>query len=155
GLLTILKIADMGFYAVLNRPFDPVLDWSFLGNAVDFLALSVGRFGAVAAVVGAVLLVVAVPTGTALAVLRLSRLGVRPRTASTRSVAVLGVAWVACAVLGVQFVPGVPVASRSAAALTYERAGQMGSGLRDEARFADESAVDAFRDTPGDKLLAG
>ncbi len=27
GLLMILKIADMGFYTALDRPFDPVLDW--------------------------------------------------------------------------------------------------------------------------------
>jgi len=155
GLLTIFKLADMGFYAVLNRPFDPVLDWSFLTAAVDFLRLSIGRFGAVAAVVVAVVLVVAVLVFMALSVLRLSRLAVGHRTASTRGVAVLGVAWIICAVLGVQVVAGVPVASRSAAVLTYERARQVGAGIRDQEVFANESAVDAFRNTPSDQLLTG
>jgi hypothetical protein len=155
GVLTIFKLADTGFYAVLNRPFDPVLDWSFLGNAVDFLRLSIGRFGAFAAVVVAAVLAVAVLVFMALAMLRLSRLVVRHRTASTRGITVLGVAWIICAVLGVQVVAGVPVASRSAATATYDRARQVGAGIRDHQKFADESAVDAFRDTPADKLLTG
>ena len=155
GLLTIAKFADMGFYAVLNRPFDPVLDWSFLGNAVDFLALSIGRFGAVASVVVAALLVVAVLVFMALAVRRLARIAVRHRTGSIRGVVVLGVAWVVCAVLGVQVAAGVPVASRSAATLTYGRAVQVGAGIRDHQKFADESAVDAFRTTPAGEMLTG
>ena len=31
GLLTILKILDMGFFVALGRPFNPVTDFSYLG----------------------------------------------------------------------------------------------------------------------------
>ena len=34
GLLTVVRVLDMGFFAVLDRPFDPVDDWGYLGSAV-------------------------------------------------------------------------------------------------------------------------
>src|SRR2546423_2313460 len=42
GLLTVVKFVDMGFYETLDRPFDPVLDWILLGDAVDFVRRSYG-----------------------------------------------------------------------------------------------------------------
>ena len=45
GLLTILKVLDMGFLSVLGRPFDPVFDWVLLGNAREFLEGSFGSRG--------------------------------------------------------------------------------------------------------------
>ena len=51
GLLTILKVLDIGFTAALGRPFNPVIDWSYLGAAVGVLSDSVGGPAAVAAVV--------------------------------------------------------------------------------------------------------
>jgi hypothetical protein len=155
GLLIIVKIADMGFFAALDRPFDPVLDWILLKDAVGFLQSSIGRVGAIGAMVGAAVLVVALLVFMTLAVLRLTRIAVRHRTTATRGVAVAGVAWVACAVVGVQIVPGVPVASGSAAALVYDRAVQAHAGLRDKQEFAAQAAVDAFHDTPRDQLLTG
>nr|WP_203981226.1 sulfatase [Planosporangium flavigriseum] len=153
GLLTVLKIISVGFFAALGRPFDPVLDWGLLDDAVGTLARSTGRFGAIAAAVAAVLLAVAVLILLSLAVRRLTRVVFRRRTAATRTLAVLGVAWGVCALLGVQVVPGVPVASRSAAAFAYDGARQARVSLRDPQVFAGEIARDAFRDTPGDQLL--
>ena len=43
GLLTIVKILDMGFYAVLDRPFDLVLDWILLDDSRGVLGDSIGR----------------------------------------------------------------------------------------------------------------
>ena len=153
GVLTILKIVDMGFYEVLVRPFDPVLDWPLLGAAVEFVRLSYGRAGAIGAVLGVVLLVVAVLVLMALSVLRLTRLVESRRTTAIRTAAVLAVVWVACAALGLHLVPRTPIAAHSAATLTYDRALQVRAGLRDQQAFAAESAVDAFRDTPGNRLL--
>jgi hypothetical protein len=153
GLLTILKIVDMGFYAVLARPFDLVLDWSLLGDAVGFLTASMGRAGAIGAVAAVALLAIAVLTLTTLSVLRLTRLAARHKETTARAVAVLAAAWVACAMLGAQLVPGVPVASGSAADLVYHRALDVRVGLHDQQAFAAEAGVDAFRDTPGKDLL--
>ncbi|MCW2642466.1 MAG: sulfatase, partial [Dactylosporangium sp.] len=110
-------------------------------------------FAAVAAAVAAGAFAVAVLVGMSLSVLHLTLVVVRRRTTAARTVAVLGVAWVACAVLGVEVVPGVPVASRGASALAYDRALGVRAGLRDQQAFAAEAAVDAFHDAPGDQLL--
>ena len=153
GVLLIGKIIDMGFYRVLDRPFNAVFDWPLLTDAVEFLRRSIGRLGATAAVVGAVLLVVAVLGLMTLSVLRLSALVVRHRTVALRTTAGLGVAWVTCAALGVQIAAGAPVASWSASALAADRLGQLPANLRDERAFTAALKVDAFRDAPGADLL--
>ncbi|MGC9670538.1 sulfatase-like hydrolase/transferase [Planosporangium sp. 12N6] len=153
GLLTILKLTDLGFYATLGRPFDLVLDWGLLGDAVGTLGRSTGRVGAAAAAVAVGALAVAVLVLMARSVQRLSRLAARHRTVAARAVAVSGVAWIACALLGAQLVPGVPVASRSTVALAYGSARQAHTSLTDPRVFAAQRAVDAFRDTPGDQML--
>ena len=42
GLLALMKLLDMGFFAFLARPFDPVLDWGLLDDGMRFLAGSIG-----------------------------------------------------------------------------------------------------------------
>jgi phosphatidylglycerophosphate synthase len=155
GLLLIVKLTDIGFNETLARPFDLVFDWSFFGPGVDFLADSIGKFGSILVVIGACLLVVAVLVGMSVAVLRLSRLLVSRRPTVTRNVAVLGVVWLVCAVLGVQFVGGTSVASRSASDTVFDEAKRVHAGLLDPEQFAKEASVDKFRYTPGDELLTG
>jgi hypothetical protein len=155
GVLTVIKLVDFGFNEVLARPFDPVLDWAFLQFGLEFLTLAVGKAGAIAMVVGAVVLVLALLTLMPLAVLRLSRVVTGHRTAATRAVLVLGVVWVLCAVLGVRIVPDTPVAATSATAMTYQQVRQVQSAIQDQTEFAEQAKVDAFRDTSGDALLTG
>jgi hypothetical protein len=147
GLLTVVKMFDMGFYEAFDRPFHPVFDWSFLGPAIDFVGTSYGSAGAVVAVIGAGLLVVALLVGMTLAVRRLTRLAVRRRTGSTRVLAALGVVWMVCALSGVQ------VASRSAADHVYDSALQVRQGLLDGETFATEAGRGDYRYTPGRDLL--
>jgi hypothetical protein len=153
GLLTILKMLDMGFYEVFDRPFHPVFDWSFLGPAVDFLETSFGNPGAILAVIGVVVLVVALLLLMTLAVRRLSRLALGHRTAATNTLALLGVVWLVCALSGAQLVAQEPVASRSAADHVYDDALRVRQGLLDGETFAAEAAVDDYRYTPGKELL--
>ena len=47
GVLTVVKLLDMGFLAALNRPFDPLSDWSYIGPGIPVLGDSIGRLGAV------------------------------------------------------------------------------------------------------------
>jgi hypothetical protein len=155
ALLTLLKLLDMGFYQVLDRSFDPVLDWPLLADFVRFLVRSIGPAGTVAVVVAAVVVAAALPFLMARAVLRLTRLAVRQRTATARTIGVLAVTWIALAALGVQIIPGLPVATDSAATLAYDRALLVPERMRDHRAFAAQVAVDAFRDTPGDQLLTG
>ncbi|HEY6747777.1 MAG TPA: hypothetical protein VI357_18925, partial [Mycobacteriales bacterium] len=155
GLLTIVKVVDIGFTAALARPFDLVLDWILLGDATGVVEDSIGRLGAVVTVVLACLLVLAILALMTLSVLRLTRLVVRHNRTALRTVAVLTVAWVACAAFGAQLVGGVPLASRADATLVYDRGQQIRTGLHDKAQFAAEASVDPFRDTPGSELLTG
>jgi hypothetical protein len=155
GLLTIQKAFDLGFYSVLARPFDPVLDATLLGPGVDYLMSSVGRGAAIGVVVGVVALAVAIVVRTTLATLRVARAVTRYRRRGVQAVAVVAVAWALCAVLGAEYVPGRPVASYGAATIAYDRGAQVVADVRDRQQFADEAAVDAFRDTPGDRMLTG
>jgi len=153
GLLAVLKVVDIGFSAVLARPFDPLSDAALLDAGVQFLTGSIGRAGALGTAAGAVVLAGALVVLTTLAVRRLTRLAVRHRAPTARTTAALTPVWVACAVLGTQLVPGVPVASASAAALVRDHALQVRDGVADREAFAAALAVDPFRDTPADRLL--
>ncbi len=147
GLLLVVKALDLGFDAVLYRPFDLVLDWPLLAPAVDYVDVTAGRFAAVAVVVGAVLLAGAVVVLTARSASRLSGVVGRHRTAVTRAVAVLAVGWITLAV------PGLPIASHSTAAYVYDQAHRVQAGLRDREEFAAESAADPFAGTAGEEML--
>lgn len=155
GLLVIVTILDIGFYATFDRPFDPVGDWSYTGIGIETLRDSIGRTGANLAVVGAAVLGVAVFVLTTLAVLRLTRVVAVHRRWSLQAVTALGVVWVLCWVFGAQLVSDAPIASASAAGLAVHEVRAVRAGLQDKAIFADEIGRDRFRDTPGDQLLTG
>jgi hypothetical protein len=153
GLVLIVKLADIGFFVAFDRPFNLVFDWSFLPPAVGLVEDTAGKVGAVAAVVGVCLLIVALLVGMALAGVRLARVAAGRRTTAGRTAAVLALVWIVCAVFGLQFAPGAPIAARSAASLTYHEARQVTTDLQDRQAFAQEVSTDAFRGTPPQQLL--
>ncbi|MFC0003554.1 sulfatase-like hydrolase/transferase [Micromonospora siamensis] len=155
GLLAVLKLLDMGFFEARDRPFDLLQDWTMLDDGLSFLADSIGSVGAWAVAVLTVLLTAGLVVATARSVLRLGRSARRHRAATTRVVAALTVAWTLCALLGVRTAPGGPVADASASALVRDHVAQVRAGLRDRDTFATRIGVDAFADTPGDRLLGG
>jgi hypothetical protein len=155
GFLLIVKLLDMGFYMSLARPFDLVLDWVLLDDALSFAGDALGETGARAVAVGLGVLAVAVIVLMALSLMRLARLSARHRTGSSRSVAVLGMAWALAAALGWHATPALPVAAKSEASLAMDRARAVRAGWADQRVFASEASVDAFADTPGDQLLTG
>ncbi len=143
GVLVLFKIADIGFHRAFDRPFSLVFDWSFAGPALSLL----GGFARVAAVAGAVLAAVTLVLLTTWAATRLARLAADHRMVSARVVAVLAVVWIAAALTG------LPLASRTTAALAYREVRAVASDLADQQEFAAEMATDAFRDTPPERLL--
>ncbi|MDP9240124.1 MAG: CDP-alcohol phosphatidyltransferase family protein [Actinomycetota bacterium] len=155
GVLSIMKILDIGFFAAFERPFDPVVDWVYFGSGVALLSDAVGRPEAIALVVAAGVLGVAIVISMPLAVLRLTRLVARQRTTSVRALTALGAIWILCAVFGVQIVRGTPIASIGAAGFVYGKGSQVRASMQDEARFAKVAAVDRFRNRPADDLLTG
>jgi phosphatidylglycerophosphate synthase len=155
GLLSILKILDMGFLEALDRPFNPVTDWGYLGPAVGVLSDSVGRARATAAAVGAGLLLGSLLVFMTLAVRRLTRLAARRRGSSLSTIAALSVAWIFSAMFGAQLVSGAPIASTSAAALAADQVHEVRAGLADRQTFGQAFAHDPFRNSSGDNLLTG
>lgn len=155
GLLTLLKLLDMGFYSAFVRPFDLRLDWILLDDAVSFFSDSAGKNAAIAVVIAVVILAIALPVLTMLAVVRLSRLTVRYSAEATRTTFAVGTVWVACSALGVQFPGAQPVAATDAADLVHNRAVQVRAGIKEDRALAKEAADDKFRDTPADQLLTG
>jgi hypothetical protein len=155
GLLTILKIVDLGFTAILARHFNLVLDWILLGDATGVVQDSIGTLGAVLVVIGACLLVIAILVLMTLAVLRVTRLVAARQTATLRTVSVLAVVWVALATFGVQAADSGVVASRADASLVANRFGSIRNSLHDQADFEAQARVDPFKTTPGNQLLNG
>ncbi|HEY2206154.1 MAG TPA: sulfatase [Pseudonocardia sp.] len=153
ALLTILTLLDISFFGTLDRPFDPVFDWSLLEDAAGFVRDSLGRSGEIAAEVAVVLLAVAVLVLLPLSVLRVSRVVARHRKASARAVAGLAAVWLFCAVFDARLVPGLPLAAANTASLAYGRVEQVDAGLNDRTAFAAQLRSDAFQNTPGDQLL--
>ena len=111
GVLTLLKVLDLGAFAVLDRPFNVVTDRSLLGSGVGFVRDSLGPWAA---------------TGGCrrrgrprVRGRRLPPLGRSPphdrgragTGRAARAVTALAVVWVVCAVAGLQVAPGEPVAA--------------------------------------------
>ncbi|MDH6628563.1 hypothetical protein M2271_006396 [Streptomyces sp. LBL] len=154
GLFTVLKFLDMGFQQFLARPFDLVFDWILLNDAADFVRDSFGRSGEVVAVVGAIVLLIAVLTLSTLAVVRLTNVMARHREAAVPTILVLGTAWVTCFTLGVQ-VGGVTIATKGNTEFLANRVQNVRNGLGDAKVFEKQARVDAFAATPPDQLLTG
>jgi hypothetical membrane protein len=155
GVLTLLRLLDMGFYAELDRPFNPITDWGYVAPAVGVLTDSIGWTGAAASVAAVVLFSLALAVLTPLSVMRLTRLAARRRAASIRWLAVLAAVWLVCAVSGLQLAKGTPIAATTAAGFAQGEVNLIRADLRDEQTFAKSADGDAFHNVPGDHLLNG
>ena len=122
GLLTLLKLLDMGFYQAFDRPFSLATDRGYLGPAVSLLDVTVGRTVAVLAVVLVVVLLVVLLVGLPLSMIRLTGLLARHKEKALRVVAALSVLWVVFASFQVRLGEADPVASTSAAGLAVKHA---------------------------------
>ncbi|MGW1747465.1 sulfatase [Streptomyces sp. NPDC002092] len=154
GLSGVLKCLDMGFRQTLARPFDLVFDWVLLSDGADWVKDSFGRSGEVLAVVGVIVLVIAVLALSALAMVRLADVLARHRPVAVRSTLVLGVVWILCFTLGVQF-GGVTLATNGYAQYLANRVQYVRDGLGDADVFKKQMAVDAYAKTPAGQLLTG
>ncbi|RJQ73851.1 sulfatase [Pseudonocardiaceae bacterium YIM PH 21723] len=152
GLLTVVKVFDLGFYEVLSRPFDLVLDWPLLGPGLDYVRVTAGQAGAIGAVAGAVALGLLLIALTTMSALQLSRAAARHRGAATHTAALLTVLAVVFALPGMRPTGG-PVTSFDATDFAYAHAKQVAEGFGDHERFLAEASVDAYRGVPATDLL--
>jgi hypothetical membrane protein len=155
SVLTIGKILDMGFFATLSRPFDPLADWTLLSNASEFVATSAGRTADLAATGGAILLTVAVVVLLTSSVVRLTHVVSRHARPTAVTVTALTVIWALCAGLGISTAPGDPVAAADTFTTAIDRAEQVNHEERAQETFATGLKVDPARTLPTNQLLTG
>ncbi|MFL6045691.1 MAG: CDP-alcohol phosphatidyltransferase family protein [Propionibacteriaceae bacterium] len=151
GLLIIMKLLDIGFLAVLARPFNPAADWTLLNNAMRFLAGAIGPFSALGCLAGAVIFGTGLLILMAKSVQRLADWANRRNVAASRAVVVLATLWLSCAVFGTHIAPGVPVAIVSSADYLQHRHPPADAG--NEENLAATTDVDTFAGTADDQLL--
>jgi hypothetical protein len=153
GLLTVIKMLDIGFWTFLNRQFDLVADWGLLDDGLAVVKDSLGKAGEIGALVVVALLVIGALLLTGLAMRRLAGVVGRHRKIATGAGAAAAAAWIALFALGAQLTPGLPVAAKSEADFVHDRALLVRQGFRDQKAFTKAIDVDAFRNTPPDQLL--
>ncbi len=144
GVVTLLKVLDLGAFTVLDRPFNVVTDRGELGSGFDFLRASLGPWAAWGTAVAAVAAV-----GTAMACLpwavaRLSRTVSRHRERSVRAVIAVAVVWGVCALTGLQLLPGAPVAAADAAPFVAGKVQAATAAYRKEEAFQQALVADAY-----------
>ncbi|GAA4590799.1 hypothetical protein BJY16_000065 [Actinoplanes octamycinicus] len=153
GALTVVKLVDIGFFAVLARRFDPVLDWTLFDDGFHFLIDSIGKASAIGVAAGAVLLAALLIAGMTWAMLRLTAVAVGHRRLAWSGMGAAGVAWAALFAIGYQLIGGIPVAAHAAADLARDTALALPKDLADKRRFVAEAADDRYHDRPGSQLL--
>ncbi|UUU19910.1 sulfatase [Streptomyces sp. DSM 40750] len=153
--LVVVKALDIGFNQFLGRGFNVVLDWGLLDDAESYTRDTLGGTGALAAVIGLVVLVLLLFVVMSLAVVRLVNLLARDRDRATRGTIIAGTVWITCAALGLTPIEDTAVASRNTIGFVQDRWDRVRETLRDEAAFAKEAKKDRFADVPADQLLTG
>jgi len=156
GLLTLVKILDIGFYEEVGRAFNPVLDWGDIGPALGVVRDAIGptrtNLAIVALWTGAILIVTAITA----AAIRITTVAARHRRDTTRGLTALTAVWALCAGLSLHFIPGSPIASTSAAALAAAQVRDTQAALRDNRTFAQAlTGSDPQADVPAANLLTG
>jgi phosphatidylglycerophosphate synthase len=153
GVLSLVRVLDVGFHLALGRTFEPLTDWTYLGSAEGLLRQSVGAGHAVAVLTAVTLGVAALLLLLPLALVRLTRLVTARRHTSLRVATVLTVVWTLSGVLQLAAVPSLSIASAGTTGLTVRHVRQFDASLEDGRRFARSAADDPFRAAPPDTLL--
>jgi phosphatidylglycerophosphate synthase len=155
GLVFIVKLLNIGFFAAFDKPFDPYQDLKYVGFAIETVKASLGQATGllIVVLVGAVL--IGVPVLMAFSVRRVTRIAAEHRAWTLKAAAGLGGAWVLCLALGAQFVPATPIASAGAASLLVSQVKAVRADIDDHAIFDRQIKNDQFASTPANQLLTG
>lgn len=148
GAAVVLKVLDVGFERILDRPFDPVADWVYLGPGVGVLGDSIGVTAARATALAAVALGLGLLVLVALAAARVAGIAATHRRSAVAAGLVLTLPPVVLA-------PVTEVGSSGAAALAFDEVRQVRADLADRRTFDREISADRYAATPPDRLLGG
>jgi hypothetical protein len=149
-----LKLLDLGFAAVLDRPFSPLTDWTYLGSGVGVLGDSIGRVPAIGATVLAVAAMAALVVLLPLAAARICRVAREHRVGTGRTLGVLALISVFPAVLGSGPTSGSGLASATTAGYAVEEVQQVRAELADRRVFERKIDEDVWASVPPRQRLA-
>ena len=120
-------------------------------DTFSFIRDSYGAAGAYGAAVGGIVAALGAVALVIWATLRLAALMARHRRRSALTATGIASVWMLTLALGVQLVPGVPVAARTSVTYAWDRALQAKTGIANEAAFADEVKADPYADVPAER----
>ena len=155
GVHAALTVLDIGFLAILARPFDPFADWGLTDSVIELLSGSLGRQGAAAAVIAGALLIVGLLVAVVLAVRRCATALIRHRTRASRGLAAVVPVSLVAMLVGAQIVPGVPVSSASVTTSAAQRLQRWILAAGEQRAFQAACLTDPFADVPPGRLLGG
>jgi phosphatidylglycerophosphate synthase len=156
GLVTVIKILDIGFYEELGRPFDPVLDWGNFSPAIGVVRDSVGAAATDVLVVVLGLVLILVVGIVASATMRLGSAAARHRRGSVRGLGALVAIWAVSLGLSLQLTPGAPIASSSATGIAVDQVHDARTAVRDQQQFETAiHAADPVSTVPASDVLTG
>ena len=155
GVHAVLTVLDIGFLAVLARPFDPFADWGLTDSLIELLSGSLGRPGAVAAVIACAVLVGGLLVAVIFAARRCAAALIRHRTRASRVLAALVPVCLVSMLVAAQIVPGVPVSSAGVTSLAAQRIQRWILSSGEQRAFEAACLTDPFRDAPAERLLGG
>ena len=155
AVVLVLRLFDLGFDAVFDRPLDLVNDGVYLRAAVEVVTYNYGWLGALLglvlliAVIGGLVMVLPRVLG------RLAAASTRHRSLTRATLVVLVAVWLIAAGLDLRTSPRTPVAARTVVDALVDRVVQGSAALTDRRRFDREIAADPVANTPSEALLAG
>jgi hypothetical protein len=156
GLVALLKILNMAFYAELDRAFNPVLDWGDISPAIGVIRATIGTTKTNIALVVVWLGLILVIGAITASAIHITTVAARHRRAAVRPLAGLTAVWALCAGLSLQLVPGYPIASTSGAGLVAGQVSGIQSALVDQRHFARAlHGSDPEASIPASDLLTG
>jgi phosphatidylglycerophosphate synthase len=156
GLVTLAKIFNMVFYVEIGRSFNPVFGWADVGPALGVVRDTIGptrtNIALAALCLSLVLLVGAITAAT----VHITTVAARHRRRAAGGLAALTAVWALVAALSLEFVPGSPVASDSAAGLVVAQVRDTQAALRDQRHFGQIlHSRDPEASIPASGLLTG
>ena len=156
GLITMVKVLDIGFFVELDRPFDPVVDWSNLQPAIGVVRDSIGvRATDIFLVVLALAAALTLTLITA-ATIRVCTVTARYQRRAVAGIAALGVVSAVSAALALQLVPGDPFASTTTAGVALSHVRDAAAAIQDQHRFEHAiHSADSEAQVPASDLLTG
>jgi hypothetical protein len=149
----VLAGLDAVFQSALSRPFDPVGDLPEIADGFGVVRDAVGPAGAASAVILLALTTTAAIAGVAWAVLRLDAALRRAPTGGGVAAAVVAGAWILAAVVGLQPVPGLPIAASDVIGSVAADATRVEASVADQAALQRDVADDSYRNVPAARLL--